>query len=300
MSLVSVIMSVRNGGKEIEKTIESVTSQQGIRFEFIIVNDGSDDNTSEILHRISKQDSRLKVLDRGKRGITESLIEACNQAQGDYLARQDANDTSLKGRLCAQQLALNEDESASMCSTQVRFVTREGEVAMQTTAHSVSKYDFSGIIHGSVMMRTEKYHQVGGYRPEFYFAQDIDLWSRLVEVGKHISIPSTYYEGMLFSSSISGSKKKEQERFLYYVKNATSSRRSGRSEQKWIEQAKQFSTKCRQAKNNQKKVGDGAYFIASCIEARNPELACHYLEEALKANPTHMRARLRLAKLRCF
>lgn len=300
MPLISVIMSVRNAGERIQKTLESVTSQNGVDIEFIVVDDGSDDNTGEILWHIAKEDKRVKVLKREKRGITDSLIEACNQAQGEYIARQDANDISLVGRLCTQLQALTDNQEASMCSTQVRFVTKEGDIVMQTSEACETPYDFTGIIHGSVMMRTNKYHQVGGYRSEFYYAQDVDLWSRLVEVGKHLYVPSVYYEGMLFAGSISGSKRMEQERFFHYIKKATSCRRRGQSERKWLEKARDFSKACRLAKVSQRKGGDGAYFIGSCLEANNPKLACLYLEEALQANPTHIRAWLRLAKLKCF
>ena len=58
--------------------------------------------------------------------------------------------------------------------------------------------------HGSTLFRREFYERVGGYREQFYFAQDLDLWTRLVEHGRHIALPDVLYQASFALGSISG------------------------------------------------------------------------------------------------
>jgi glycosyltransferase involved in cell wall biosynthesis len=296
---VSVVMGVKNGGKNLEQTILSILNQKDVDLEFIVVNDGSCDDTGEILRGFSKHDTRLVVINQSPKGLTESLIEGCKLAKGEFIARQDADDISLPGRLFEQLKYLSENNHASMCSTYVRYRTKEGVLALTCTANQKeTSQGLTGTIHGSVMMRRDLYNQVGGYRKNFYFAQDVDLWSRLVENGEHIVIPTVYYEGLLYPSSISGTRRDEQGKLFYYIKRATKARRSGRSEKKWLDKASKFSERCRLLKNNPDKEAAGAYFIGACLVHNNPKLAADYFRAALELNPYHIRARFKLSSLK--
>lgn len=295
MSKVSVVMGVRNGGKNLEKTIISILGQEGVDLEFIVVNDGSSDDTERVLEAFAKKDSRLMVITQKPCGLTASLIEGCKQAKGEFIARQDADDISLPGRLSEQVMYLSKNVKATMCSTHVRYRTMEGALALTcTTSQRESAQGLTGTIHGSVMMRRNIYNQVGGYRKDFYYAQDVDLWSRLVEVGEHIVIPTVYYEGLLYPNSISGSRRSEQIRFFYYIRKATAARRTGQSESKWLNKASRFSQKCKMLSKNPKKEAEGAYFIGACLVRSNPRLAVEYFKKALELDPMHFKARLKL------
>lgn len=286
---VSVVMGVKNAQERILTTIQSVLYQEGVELELIIVNDGSTDDTEAIIKEQAATDSRIRLISRENRGLTVSLTEGCLCAQGEFIARQDANDISLPNRLWVQANALRAHENASFCSTYVRHVTKEGIEAIVTTQE--------GIIHGSVMMRRKDYHQAGGYRSEFYYAQDIDLWSRLREEGEHIAITDIYYEGLMFPSSISSTKGGEQKKFLSYIHRASLARRNGESERQWLIKAQELSAKCRKARVNTSQYADGAYFIGACLQEHNPSLAKKYYKEAVQFNTRHLRARLKLAQL---
>jgi glycosyltransferase involved in cell wall biosynthesis len=286
---VSVVMGVKNAQERILPTIASVLSQEGVDLEMIIVNDGSTDETERVIRTKADKDPRIKLISRENRGLTVSLIEGCLYAQGEFIARHDANDISLPGRFLIQTNALLKNKNASFCSTYVRHVTKEGIEAIVTAQE--------GIIHGSVMMRRRDYHQVGGYRSEFYFAQDVDLWSRLRERGEHISISDIYYEGLMFPSSISSTKGAEQKKFLSFINKAASARRNGESERPWLTKAEELSARCRKARFKSSQYADGAYFIGSCLQAHNPSLAKEYYKEAVHLNSSHLRARLKLAQL---
>ena len=119
---ISVVMSVYNGATRLRETVDSVLSQQGVSLEFIIVDDGSTDQSSEILKEYVEADARVDLIRQENRGLTRALITGCAQAKGRYIARQDAGDISLPGRLKKQQDVLESDPTGSFvsCGTAVR------------------------------------------------------------------------------------------------------------------------------------------------------------------------------------
>ena len=299
--LVSVVMGVRNSADSLPSTLASLTDQLGVDFEVVVVNDGSSDATGEILADLAGQDARLRVVTRPGQGLTRSLIDGCAFARGTFIARQDAGgDRSLPGRLARQVLCLEEHPEASLCSSHARLVVPEGATAAINTVDETALADgLTGpAYHGSVMMRRSTYEQAGGYRAAFYYAQDIDLWSRMVELGPHLVVPEVLYEATLSPDSISGSRRQEQQQFHALIVGATEARRSGDSEQPWLAEAEALSERCRHAPRNPLREAAGAYFIGACLSDEHPDLARSYLLQAVKLNPWHWKARLKLSRLR--
>src|ERR1700754_3126237 len=89
---ISVIMSVYNGAQDLCESVESILSQRDASLEFIIVNDGSTDNSPHILEEFAGRDSRVKLIHQQNLGLTKSLIKGCAIARGKYIVRQDAGD----------------------------------------------------------------------------------------------------------------------------------------------------------------------------------------------------------------
>src|SRR6187455_3363395 len=100
--LVSVVMSVYNGAKCLRDSVQSVLAQEGVDFEFIIVDDGSTDASGSLLSEFAESDSRVRVIHQHNRGLTRALIQGCAAARGPFIARQDCGDLSLPGRLAAE------------------------------------------------------------------------------------------------------------------------------------------------------------------------------------------------------
>jgi len=296
---ISVVMGVRNAADTIAATVASLASQQGPSLEMIIVDDGSTDETARILQELSKEDSRLRILSARPRGLTLSLIDACAAAQGRYLARQDAGDWSLPGRFEKQMACLEASADAVLCSSHVRC-TVDDNVTLEVRAipqENLQDGLTGPACHGSVMMRRSAYLQAGGYRSMFYFAQDIDLWSRLTELGAHLVVPEILYQAEASPGSISGSRRVEQEKFYRLIVACTHARRTGLPEAPFLRKAQQLSERCRNLRRNNKRLAAGNYFIGSCLEATHPELSRRYLQEALTLNPLHLRARFKLQRL---
>ncbi|MFN9644470.1 MAG: glycosyltransferase family 2 protein [Cyanobacteriota bacterium] len=293
--LVSVVMSVRNGGNKVVESIGSILTQRDIDLELILINDGSDDDTLSILLELVKGDSRIRFLDRPPRGLTESLIEGCAEAKGKFIARQDAFDYSMPERLRIQAFSLEKEPTASLCTSNVRFITEErASIFVQSPPEGNFEQGLSGIIHGSTMFRKSHYTRAGGYRKEFYYAQDVDLWSRLLELGKHIVVPQVLYENCVYPTSISGTRTSEQRKLHAFIVNATRARRTGCSEDIWLKKAERFSQRCRKGLGKKSNPSKGAYFIGSCLSDHDPVLAHKYLQISLKYNPLNLRARFKM------
>ena len=105
---VSVIMPAYNVEKYIEEAIESILGQSFKDYEFVILNDGSTDNTAEIIQKYANKDNRIKFINNKKnKGFIDSLNECLDVAQGEYIAKMDSDDISLPMRLEKQVMYLD-------------------------------------------------------------------------------------------------------------------------------------------------------------------------------------------------
>ena len=100
--LVSVVMGVFNAAAALEGSLQSLLAQTGVEVEIIAVNDGSRDASGSLLDEWAARDGRLRVLHQENLGLTAALRRACAAARGKFIARHDADDVSLPGRLEAQ------------------------------------------------------------------------------------------------------------------------------------------------------------------------------------------------------
>ena len=219
---VSVVMSVYNGAKYLRESIESILSQKEVDFEFIIVNDGSTDESSDIIAEYSALDNRIRVLEQKNMGLTLSLIIGCDLAKGEFIARQDVGDKSLDGRFIKQLDYFKSNKNLSLVSCFSIFkgpynlelyrVKREESPEEVTNILKNSNItDIQGLSHhGTAMFRRKDYRSVGGYRKHFYFAQDLDLWLRLTDIGLLGFVKEYLYEANIFFSSIGSVHREKQ------------------------------------------------------------------------------------------
>jgi len=300
---ISVVMSVYNGAEHLHESIDSVLSQEGVDFEFIIVDDGSRDESGRILDQYDESDSRVKVIHQENRGLTQSLIRGCAEARGEYIARQDAGDISLPGRLLKQIEWIKGHPATALVSCGTKIVGPCGEHlydVRQDPADATDRLltvDLRSVKgpshHGCTLFPSSLYKKVGGYRPFFYFAQDLDLWVRLAEVGVHGIIPKVLYQTCLSVGTISNIYRKEQIKTARIILECARLRRSGLSELSVLEKAGAIRP------SSDKHIGrlDHAralYFIASCLkEGGNPQ-SKNYFWQAVMKFPLHLKSVVRL------
>ncbi|MBY6198479.1 glycosyltransferase family 2 protein [Vibrio hangzhouensis] len=112
--MVTVVTTVYNGIEHFDKAVPSVLSQSYINFEWIIVDDGSNDGTLEKLYQIAESDPRVKVINEGKMGRTKALNYAISLASTDFIFQQDFDDISHPDRLSLQYSFLKENPNVGL------------------------------------------------------------------------------------------------------------------------------------------------------------------------------------------
>ena len=113
--LISVVMSVYNDSKFLNTAIQSILDQTFKDFEFIIINDGSTDNTKSIID--SYDDKRIICVEQENKGLAKSLNIGASHCKGEYIARMDADDISISSRLMDQYLFLKSHPNISVLSS---------------------------------------------------------------------------------------------------------------------------------------------------------------------------------------
>jgi len=217
---ISVIMSVYNGSRYLNESIASILSQTFTDWEFIIINDGSTDNSESIVQGWQNRDERIKLISRGHKGLTISLNEGLSYAQGEYIARMDADDIALPDRFAKQVAFLDENPDHVAVGCRMLVIDPEGMpifTCSRLTTHEEIDAAYmagqAGIIgHPAVMIRRRVLQRIGGYREQFTYAQDRDLFLRLAEVGKLANLPDTLMKFRLNAKSMGHTQRSEQKR----------------------------------------------------------------------------------------
>lgn len=193
---ISVIMSVYNGmtlGPQIKsrtassaylkEAVKSILSQTYKNFEFIIVDDVSTDKTWEYLR--SLKDKRIKLIKNKKNlGLARSLNVALQQAQGDYIARMDADDVSLPNRFEKQVNFMLKNPSVGLCGTWAKLIDERnkviGEVKKPLDDKNIKRMNMwiTGIIHPTWLGRKLIFNKLKGYDTRYDLAEDLDFLIR--------------------------------------------------------------------------------------------------------------------------
>lgn len=200
-------MAAFNSGKTVERAINSILDQSFTDFELIILNDGSTDDTEEVVGRFS--DERIRYFKLEHAGLTKALNYGLEQATGQIIARHDSDDWSESERFKLQMRCFDEDSSRDLVATWHNVVDSEGEYLGQKKTPS----DHSSLIqmlrsrnpfcHGTVAVRKASLDAVGGYNESLLYSQDYDLWVRLEASGaKFYCVPAVLYNYSISPASI--------------------------------------------------------------------------------------------------
>jgi glycosyltransferase involved in cell wall biosynthesis len=188
---VSVLMPLRNAAATVATAVASIAAQDFPHWELVAVDDGSTDDTAEILRQLSAQDQRIRPIPSPPRGIAAALAAGCSSCRGQFIARMDADDTMMPRRLGKQRNFLECHPQLGLVSCRVRF----GGASAGYSAHvdwinsltdpeaiQLRRFVEAPVAHPSVMFRRELVAQHGGYR-EGDFPEDYELWLRWLEAG---------------------------------------------------------------------------------------------------------------------
>jgi glycosyltransferase involved in cell wall biosynthesis len=293
---ISIVMSVFNNADTLTDTLDSILSQEGVDLELIAIDDGSTDGSGNILDEAAARDSRMKVVHKRNEGLTRALAEGCAMAQGEYIARIDSGDIMLADRLSRQKDVLDRHSEVSFVSCWTEYCGPEWEPLYTYNGRGTVENGRNVLPdcpeenlkdvpshHGSVMFRHDAYEAVGGYRWQFYYAQDWDLWYRLAEQGHLAIVPEVLYRARVFSSSLSAMNMDRQSLIVKQALLAFWCRQRGEPEAECLERAAVI----RPAGGHSEKrrdQGGGSHFIGELLR-KNGDVRCRrYFLKALHAN----------------
>jgi glycosyltransferase involved in cell wall biosynthesis len=200
---ISVVMSVYNGEKYLKESIESILNQTYENFEFLIIDDGSTDNSKEILKSYESQDRRIKLFFREEnRGLTKNLNFLINNSRGKYIARMDADDVSFKDRFEKQINFFSHNLEIDILGTFAIDIDEYGNIIRTRTVPINDKeikkmiLKLSPLIHPTVMFKKNALEKISFYNEKFLTSQDLDMWYRAMAIGlkfHNIDEPLLYY-----------------------------------------------------------------------------------------------------------
>jgi len=192
--LITVLLPTYNAGKYLREAIDSVLAQTYTNFELLIINDGSTDNTDEILK--SYTDPRIRVVSQQNKGLITTLNEGIIAAKGDIIARMDADDVCMPDRLQQQIDFLNDHDDYVMVGSESEIMDKDGKYLMplipvgHTHEEILAKIDVKvPFIHPCVMFRKEAVIAAGSYPKNALDFEDHMLWKKLLSVGKVCNLP---------------------------------------------------------------------------------------------------------------
>ncbi|MBA3316948.1 MAG: glycosyltransferase family 2 protein [Gemmatimonadales bacterium] len=204
---VSVVSTVYNGQSYFDRAIPGILEQTYENFEFIVVDDGSTDQSRELLHQCAARDRRIRVFTPGRLGAAAAYNYGVAQAQGEYIARQDFDDRSYPDRLRHQVAFLDAHRDVGMVGGYYVLVDdRRGEryVRMPPTEHGAiiaAMARYVPIAHTVATFRRQAWTEAGGY-PLVNNLIDLRFYLRVAKLGwKFANVPEVVGEHYVHESS---------------------------------------------------------------------------------------------------
>ena len=218
--LISVIMSVYNDEKNIDKSIESIMSQTYKNLELHILDDGSNDKTWKIINKYKTEYQNIFIYkNKNNLGLTKSLNYLVNQTNGEIIARHDSDDLSHPERI-EKQLNIMTKYNLDFCTTRAQIIQNNKitpKFSYYIPKKIVVKYK-NPFIHGTLMIKKRVIINIGMYDENFYYSQDYKLMTDLLNINSKYKILRTPYYKLNFENNISTKFKEEQKYYAFCVK----------------------------------------------------------------------------------
>ena len=197
--LVSVLLPVWNAAATLPACLASLARQTEARWECVLADDGSEDDTLAIARAAARRDARVRVLTFPHRGIVATLNDALPHCRAALIARMDADDLMHRERLAAQIALLAGEPRLAAVGCHVRLFPRahlgEGLRAYERWLRSIDgphrvredAFVESPVAHPTLLLRTDVLRAHGGYRA-MGWPEDYDLVLRLLDSGREIGV----------------------------------------------------------------------------------------------------------------
>jgi glycosyltransferase involved in cell wall biosynthesis len=234
--LVSVVMVVCNVDRFLAESIESVLGQTFGDFEFIIMDFGSSDLSKAIASGYAAHDGRIRLHDTPHCGLVEARNAACSLARGQYIAIMDADDVSLPDRLQREIDFMETNPGFGVVGGAAEWIDARGKVLFAVENPIADQEIKSALVthcpftHTSLLIRTEAFALVGGYRNAFALSHDYDLCLRISEHFACANLKGAVVKYRVHPHQLSLSKRKRQTFCKLAAQASASSRKTGSSD----------------------------------------------------------------------
>jgi glycosyltransferase involved in cell wall biosynthesis len=218
-------MPVYNGEKYLCPAIESILGQTFTDFDFLIVDDGSTDQTPGILD--SYDDRRIRVISQDNQGLGVALNRGIRASLAKYIARMDADDIAATGRLKKQVEYLDQNPEYVIVGGCLEFITADGQpIYVQTVLTSSDEIKQSigdggnPFLHPSVMFRKRSALECGLYNEDLRCHQDRDFYKRLAATGRMANLPVCLGKYRIVPGALSNQQRKTLRKRTEIVRKA--------------------------------------------------------------------------------
>lgn len=216
--LISITVLNYNYGHYLPTCLNSILGQTFKDFEIILINDKSTDNSLEVI-RPYLDDPRVHLIDHAEnKGFIRSLIEGCDLSRGKYIIVISADDWIVSTQAFEKQIeVIEQDPDIAYVFTGFGYYSDEDHCSSTVMMDSKSFIRpgidvFQDIVmerpmlHSSTLIRKTAYQKIGGYRPEFRYAVDVQIWLDLCHVGKVAYINDLLYSYRRHDKNMSTNK----------------------------------------------------------------------------------------------
>lgn len=192
---ISVIMPCFNSANFISESIESILKQTFSDFELILIDDGSTDESLEIIRQYQQVDSRVVVVEKENTGPADSRNRGVFESKGEWIAILDSDDIAHHTRLEKQYKYVSQRQDIVMIGSGFTEINSNGDPIKchyYPAAHSILVKRLQRLMafpaHSSLMYRSEVVKRIGGFNARYLSSEDIDIWLRLAENGRIICL----------------------------------------------------------------------------------------------------------------
>lgn len=188
-------MPTFNNGNYISVSIKSVLSQTFTDLELIIIDDGSTDETQNVVAQFKADNRVVYIKNSENKGLIYSLNLGLESSKGELIARIDSDDLWVDDRKLEKQIDFMENEGVGLLGTGAKAIDENGNtlffINLPTEDAKIRKSILvkNCFVHSSVLFNKELAMKCGGYKPEQKFVEDYGLWMRMGQIAKLANLP---------------------------------------------------------------------------------------------------------------
>jgi GT2 family glycosyltransferase len=236
--MITVVLPVYNAARYLTAAVESILQQEFSEFELLVVDDGSTDNSREILEPYCR-DSRVRIISSDHVGLSQALNLGIQQAHYPWIARMDADDIAIPERFTHQIAAVKAQPQVVAWGTYAYHINSKGKTlglarSGPTTEQAFIEQRSQGylvqLIHPTALLNKEVVLAVGAYRSEFEPVEELDLFDRMAAFGPTLAIPEPLLLYRIHAQSVSMQRFFFQRLLMRYLVNRHQYRLAGQTE----------------------------------------------------------------------